>query len=195
MFLLEYIKKNKVTYISVVVTFLIGTIIGIFVTFKIPLNEREKIDEYLKGTIEIVKDKKIDRQIFFREKLVENFKNIGIIWILGCTIIASFTIYIFMIYKGIIFGYIITIISLLLESKNSFKFLIFSVIGNNIIVLPFAFLLATSGILLYKDIVKRKINIKQQLLRHTIIMIASGIAAIVASCIDAYFLIGLLYFL
>ena len=195
MFLIEYIKKYKVTYISVVVTFIVGSLIGIFVTFKIPKNEKNNINSYLTETVQIAKDHKIDRSLLFKEKLLQNLKSVGIIWILGCTIIASFTIYIFMIYKGILFGYIITIVLLSLGFNNGFKFLIPTVIGNNLIFLPIIFLLSTSGIRLYKEIIKRKINIKQELLRHTIIMVISVIFAIIISCIDAYFLTGLLYFL
>ena len=195
MFLITYIKKHKVTYISIVVTFLIGMLLGIFVTFKMPDEEKQKVEKYIDNTVEIIDNKKIDKQVLFREKLTENVKNIGIIWLMGCTIIASFTIYIFMVYKGIIFGYIITIVLVVLGLKDGFKFLFFSVLCNNIIILPFVFLLATSGILLYRDVIKRKINIKQQLIRHTIIMFINGISAVVASCIDAFFVSNLLYFL
>ena len=112
MFLIEYIKKYKVTYISVIVTFIVGIILGIFVTFKIPEN---------------------DKQSMFKEKLVENFKTLGVIWFLGCTIIASFTIYIFMIYKGVLFGYIITIIFLTLGFNSGFKFLMLTIFIKSII--------------------------------------------------------------
>ena len=100
-----------------------------------------------------------------------------------------------MIYKGILFGYIITIVLLTLGMGCGFKFLLLTVLGNSLLFLPILFLLSTSGIRLYKEIIKRKINIKQELLRHTIIMFISGIFAIVVSCIDAYFLTGLRYFL
>jgi len=100
-----------------------------------------------------------------------------------------------MIYKGILFGYIITIVLLTLGMGCGFKFLLVTVLGNNLLFLPVIFLLSTSGIRLYKEIIKRKINIKQELLRHTIMMLISGIFAIVVSCVDAYFLTGLHYFL
>ena len=195
MFLIEYIKKYKVTYISVIATFIVGVCIGIFVTFKIPESDKTSVSNYINETIQIAKDKKIDNQELFKERLIENFKTLGIIWLLGCTVIASFTIYIFMIYKGILFGYIITIIFFILGLGKGIKFLLPTVIIKNIILLPVIFLLATSGIRLYKQIILRKINIKQELLRHTIIMLISSILAIIVSCIDAYFLTGLLYFL
>lgn len=195
MFLIEYIKKYKVTYISVIATFIIGVVLGIFVTFKIPKSDKDNVNSYINDTIQISKDRKIDKQYLFKEKLLENLKTVGIIWLLGCTVIASFTIYIFMIYKGVIFGYITTIIFLVLGFGNGFKFLLPTIIIKNIIFLPIIFLLSTSGIRLYKEIIKRKINIKQELLRHTIIMFISSIFAIIVSCIDAYFLSNLLYFL
>ena len=195
MILIEYIKKYRVTYISVIATFLVGILIGIFVTFKIPKTEKENVNNYINDTIQIAKNNKIDKSLLFKEKFIQNLKTVCIIWLLGCTIIASFTIYIFMIYKGILFGYIITIILLSLGLNSGLKFLMLTVIGNNLIFLPIIFLLSTSGIRLYKEIIKRKINIKQELLRHTIIMVISVIFAIIISCIDAYFLTGLLYFL
>lgn len=195
MFLIEYIKKYKVTYISVIVTFIIGILLGIFVTFKIPKSEKQNVKDYINNTIEIAKSKKIDKQNLFKERLIENFKTLGIIWLLGCTIIASFTIYIFMVYKGILFGYIITIILMVLGIGKGFKFLLLTVIIKSLIFLPVIFLLSTSGIRLYKEIIKRKINIKQELLKHTIIMLVSCVFAIIVSCLDSYFLTSLLYFL
>jgi len=100
-----------------------------------------------------------------------------------------------MIYKGILFGYIIAVVWLTLGFGNGLKFLTPSIIGNNLIFLPMLFLLSTSGIRLYKEIIKRKINIKQELLRHTIIMIISCIFAIIVSYVDSYILTSLLYFL
>ena len=76
MFLIEYIKKYKVAYISVVVTFLIGICIGIFVTFKIPESDKLEITEYLNNTTTIIKEKNFDKQLLFKEKLLENFKDI-----------------------------------------------------------------------------------------------------------------------
>ena len=195
MILIEYIKKYKVTYISVIVTFLIGALLGIFVTFKMPETEKTAVTEYITETVDVIRDGKIDKQSLFKEKLIENLRDVGIVWLLGCTIIASFTIYIFMIYKGILFGYIIAIVWLTIGFGNGLKFLLPSVLGNYLIFLPMLFLLSTSGIRLYKEIIKRKINIKQELLRHTIIMIISCIFAIIVSCVDAYILTGLLYFL
>jgi stage II sporulation protein M len=195
MFLIEYIKKYKVTYISVIAIFLVGIIIGIFVTFKIPLDEKSDIKNFLSDSIEELKNANLDRKEIFKESLFGNLKLILIIWILGCSVIASFTIYILMLYKGFIFGYIITIIISTLGSNSGIKFLIPTVIFKNFIFLPIVFLLATSGIRMYKGIIKKQINIKMELIRHTIVMGCAFTFSIIISCVEAYFSPILLQFL
>ena len=69
MFLIEYIKKYKITYISVIATFLIGTCLGIFITFKIPEKDKNNVKSYINDTIQIAKNQKIDKQYLFKEKL------------------------------------------------------------------------------------------------------------------------------
>lgn len=62
-----------------------------------------------------------------------------------------------------------------------------TVILRNVIFLPIVFLLATSGIRMYKGIIKIKSNIKMELFRHTIVMAVSLMFAIIIGCIEAYF--------
>lgn len=186
-FIFDYIKRYKVTYISVVLIFIIGAIIGIFVTFKIPQNDKQQIQEYIQTSIDNVKSNEVNKQEIFKNTLINNLKFLGIVWILGCTVIASFTIYILMIYKGFVFGYIIMVVVSILGINQGIKFLFPILILQNIIFLPIIFLLATSGIRMYKSILQRGINIKIELLRHCILMLISIIFAIITSCIEAYF--------
>ncbi len=74
MVLIEYIKKYKVTYISVVITFIIGLILGIFVTFKIPSKDKIEINNYLQELSEKITECKVDRSHLFKEKLADNIK-------------------------------------------------------------------------------------------------------------------------
>jgi stage II sporulation protein M len=195
MFLIEYIKKYKVTYISVIAVFLLGLIIGICVTFKIPADEKNDIENFLHTSVEELKNGNLDRKEVFKEALFSNLKLVAIIWILGCSVIASFTIYILMIYKGFMLGYIITIIILILGGTSGIKFLMLTVIFKNVIFLPMVFLLATSGIRMYKGIVKKEIYIKIELIRHTIVMGCAVAFSIIISCIEAYFSPIMLQFL
>ncbi|MCI8308879.1 MAG: hypothetical protein HFJ45_01390 [Clostridia bacterium] len=156
---------------------------------------KKKFGNYIENARENLKSEGLDKKYIFKESLFSQIKLLGIVWILGCTVIASFTIYVLMIYKGFLLGYIITIIISVFGVKNGIEFLAPTVILKNIIFLPIVFLLATSGIRMYKGIVRKESNIKLEFLRHTIVMLVSIIFAIIISCIDAYFSPIMLQFL
>ena len=186
-FILEYIKKYKITYISIVVIFLIGIIIGNILMIKLPINQKEELKNYIVESVNNSKDNGIDKSLVFKKSIIENIKFIGILYFLGCTIIASLTIYIAIIYKGFILGYTGSAILMSYGIKNGFKYLFLTVILHNVIYLPIVFLLATSGIRMYKEIMKKTINLKIELLRHTIIMLLCTVFCIISSGMEAYF--------
>jgi len=186
-YIINYIKKYRITYISVVLIFVLGMIIGLLITFKIPENDKIEIQEYVKNSVTLLKEHNVNKQGIFKDTLISNVKLLGIVWVLGCTVIASFTIYILMIYKGFLIGYIISIIISIFGLKQGVSVLFPIIILHNIILLPLIFLLATSGIRMYKLIVQRNGNIKYGLITHTVIMLICLIFAIISSCIESYF--------
>ena len=70
-----------------------------------------------------------------------------------------------------------------------------SLLFQNIIFLPALFIISENGIKLYKGIYKRCINLKEEVIRHTIIMLISIILAVISSIIEVYFSMNLLIFL
>lgn len=192
---IEYIKRYKITYFSVVIIFILGMLLGLLLSFKISTDDKKEIFSYIENVNEQIRDGELDKQYIFKENFIGLMKFNVIIWILGCTVIASFSVYIVMIYKGFLFGYIITMAIQGIGLHNAFSLLFPTIILKNIIFLPFIFLLATSGIRMYKGIVSREINIKNELIRHTIIMITCSIIAVIVSCIEAYCSTILIHFL
>jgi stage II sporulation protein M len=175
--------------------FIIGAIIGIVLTFKIQKDEKQEIFSYIEEVNEEFSKSEIQKQYIFKENFLGLLKFTLIIWILGCTVIASFSIYLVMLYKGFLLGYIITIILQAMGKTYGIKFLFLTVILKNIIFLPFIFLLATSGIRMYKEIVSKKINVKLEFIRHTIIMLTCTVVSVIISCLEAYCLAILINFL
>lgn len=183
----EYIKKYKATYIGVVIIFIIGLFIGAIISFRTSEDERNEIKNYISDSIQNLEDYKDNKQEIFISTFTQNMKFIFITWILGCTIIAGFTIYILMLYKGFLIGYIISIVLNIFGIAQGFKFLNILLILQNIIILPMLFLLATSGIRLYKEIIKKETDIKYEIIRHCVIGFLCVGAVIISSCIEAYF--------
>lgn len=183
----EYIKKYKLTYIGIVIIFIIGMLIGIVLSFRTSDDEKQEIESYISESIQNLKDNKDEKQEIFISTFTQNIKFIFIVWILGCTIIAGFIIYFLMIYKGFLIGYIISIIINLFGFKQGLNFLNVLLIIQNIVILPVVFLLATSGIRLYKEILNKDSDLKYEIIRHTVIGAFSVAVVIIASCLEAYF--------
>lgn len=183
----EYIKKYKITYISTIIVFIIGILIGLVFVFKISDNEKNEVREYITTSINDCKEHGIDNYNLFKKSIIENIKFIGILYFLGCTIIAGFVVYIAILYKGFIFGYTGFSVIMALKIKNGIKYLFPILILHNIVYLPIVFLLATSGIRMYKEIMRKTINIKIELLKHSIIMLICIIFSIISSGVEAYF--------
>ena len=62
-----------------------------------------KFGSYVESAMDNLKSSSQDNKLIFKETLFEQLKIVGIVWILGCTVIASFAIYILMAYKGFLF--------------------------------------------------------------------------------------------
>ena len=119
--------------------------------------------------------------------IIDNVKFVLILYLLGCTIIAGFMVYIAIIYKGFVLGYTSAAIFISYNIGESIRYLFLTLILHNIVFLPIVFLLALSGIRLYKEIMKKNYNLKTVLLRHTVILLICLVFCIIASGIEGYF--------
>lgn len=124
----------------------------------------------------------------------QNIFIVLLIWFLGCTIIGGVFIYVAILYKGFSIGYTIAAIIAVLGVKCGSIFSISSLLLQNIIFLPAIFLIAENGIKLYKGIYTKCINLKEEVIRHTVIMLITIMLSILSSIIEVYFSTNLLMF-
>ena len=184
--ILEYIKKYKFTYIGIIVIFIIGVVFGIVVSFKTSDNDKTEIKEYVEDSLEVVDENK---QNIFVQTFIQNSKFSLIVFLFGCTVIAGFAIYILMIYKGFLIGYITSIFINIFGLSQGFAYSVKLLLVQNILFLPIVFLLATSGIRLCKGMIKKDIDLKYEILRHFIIFIINLVVIVVISCLESYIIL------
>ena len=79
--------------------------------------------------------------------------------------------------------------------KNGIIFSCLSLLLQNLIFIPAFFILAENGIKLYRGIYKRCINLKEEVIRHTIIMFISIMLILISSFVEVYISTNLLIFL
>ena len=170
--LLEYFIKYKITYIKIIIVFFIGIILGVIVINTAGEEKILNLTEYVNDLVKNIKNKEnINYQNSLLVSIGKNIKTMGILWILGCTIISSIFVYFNIGYQGFKLGYTISTFILILGTKKGLIFSLSSLLLQNIILIPILFLLSESGIKLCNEIQKNRNNIKRELLRHFIIFI------------------------
>ena len=192
--LLEYISNNKKSFIKLLLFLLIGILLGVtYFNLFLKTDEKNIINNYIVDTYDLIKaNENINFSKMFLESIKRNFSYIGIIGICGLFIIGNIFIYIVLIIKGITFGF--TISSVLSAFGMSFKFWIFilNLILQNIIMIPCIILISEKSIKLYKIIINKLSNKKEELCKHIIIMLILFLLCFVSSLIEIYISINFL---
>lgn len=194
--LIEYIIRNKKNFIIISVLFCIGICIGTCSVNNSNEVQKQELNTYITDVIDkIKKAEDINKFELLALSIKENTSLILIIWFLGCTIIGGVFIYLAIIYKGFTIGYTISAMIAVLGTKEGLIISIISMFLQNIIFLFAFFLIAENGIKLYKGIYTRCINLKEEVIRHTIIMLITIMLSIFSSLVEVYISMNLLIFL
>ena len=98
------------------------------------------------------------------------------------------------LYKGFSVGYTISAIIASLGIKGGSVFVFSALLLQNIIFLPGIFVLAESGIKVYTRIIKNNSNIRNELIRHLIIMLIIFVISVISSIVEVYISTNLLIF-
>lgn len=194
--LIEYIIRNKKNFIIIAILFFIGVAVGIFSINNSNQAQKEELNIYITSLINKIKNTdNIDNIELLILCIKENVSLILIVWFLGCTIIGGIFIYLAIIYKGFTIGYTISAMIAVLGIKQGIILSMVSLLFQNIIFLLAFFLIAENGIKLYKGIYSRCINLKEEVMRHTIIMLITIMLSILSSFVEVYISMKLLIFL
>ena len=191
----NHIKNNLKQYILTIILFVIGMICGVIVINKITQTQYEEIYSYLNEFIlNLKEDSKIDKLLLLNSSLTSNFWYTIAIWFMGSTIIGIPIIYLMVSYRGFCLGYAISACITVLGIGKGILFIIPSLLIHNILFIPALFALVVSGQKVYKNIIKdkRRDNIKQELIRHTMF---SGVLLVfieISALVETYVSVGLL---
>lgn len=186
--LLEYINRNKKEFIKLICFILVGIIIGvIFNKLFLNYNEREELKEFILNIHDLLKqNENIDYNLLLRQSLKNNITQILIIGVLGFFIFGNICIYCILLYKGFILGFTIaTSLSAYLFGLNFFVMMMALVI-QNIIMIPILLILSEKSSKIYKNIIMKKVTLKEELCKQIIIMLIFILLGIVSSLIEIY---------
>jgi stage II sporulation protein M len=194
--LLEYILKNKKNFLIIIGVFFIGMILGVLFINHASSSQIEEIQQYVSKLVGNIKSyEEIDKTEILVQSITQNVLCILLIWLLGCTIIGSVFIILAVLYRGFSLGYTISAMIASLGIKTGSVFAVSALLVQNIIFLPAFFILSESGIKLYKGIYKNHINLKFEVIRHSIVMLIALVLSIISSFAEVYISTNLIIFL
>lgn len=187
--IIEHINNNIMEYIVMIIIFFIGIILGTMYINKTDLNQKQEISSYINDFIEDTQNgSDIDSNKLLRTSIYKNLLITILLWISGLTVIGMPIVYIIVSVKGFCMGYTISSIIATLGVTQGLKFILSTMLLQNIIIIPSTLILAVSGIKLYKAIMKdrRRENIKVEIIKYTIIALLVGSVNIISAIIETY---------
>ena len=188
-FIIEHIKRNITEYIVMVLILVIGIILGTFYINNTKTEQKQEISEYINWFVEdTYSGMEIDFKNLLRTSIFNNLITVIFLWISGLTVIGMPIIYLIIAIKGFCMGYTISAIIGSIGTWDGIKFVISTMLLQNLIILPCILVLAVSGIKLYKSIIKdkRRENIKIEIFKYTIVATVIALISVLAAIVETY---------
>ena len=193
--LIDYIDRNKKTFLILISFFIIGIFVGVTLLNNLSTSLKQEVDTYIESIINLLKENnEINKFEMFLISIKENILFILLIWFLGLTIIGGYFIYLTVLYKGFSLGYTAAAFIAALGTKAGSLVIIVSLVMQNIVFIPAMLLISENGIKLCKGIHKKCLNLKEEFIRHNIIMLITIMLILIASFMEVYFSMNLLIF-
>src|SRR5699024_2793333 len=155
-----YFQQYQSIYIFIGVLFLMGVIFGSVFVNNLSLSKKEKLFYYLIYYFnQVSTGKVINKTEIFKSSFWQNIQLLGLIWILGISMIGFPIVFILLFLKGIIIGF--TVGFLLSEmGMNGIAIVFASIFPQNILFIPIYLFLAASSIGLSMKLI-RKVLMRQ----------------------------------
>jgi stage II sporulation protein M len=193
--LVQHVQAHSSIYLFIITLFLMGIIFGAIVVNSLSFAQKEDLYFYLSKFFSEMEDGSMtSAEELFRQSFLHNMKYLGLMWLLGISIIGLPLIFVLLFMKGVVVGFSV---GFLVNQMGWSGFLLsfVSVLPQNIIIIPaFIFIGAISAnfslTLIRKIFMRQTSSMQFQMIpflsRYVIFMVAAiGIVTIAAS-IEAY---------
>lgn len=187
-----HIEENRSIYIFTTILLLMGIIFGAVIVNSLSLGQRHDLHIYLNQFFGQVSEGQLaDSAAMFSKSFAHYVKYIGLMWLLGLTIIGLPIILILLFIKGVVVGFTVGFLVNQL-GMNGFLLSFASIMPQNFILVPAFIVVATAAVsfslkMIRHQFIKRSHEpIFQQFLRYSALVLCVGAVLAVASTFEAY---------
>ncbi|ASS91810.1 MAG: stage II sporulation protein M [Bacillaceae bacterium] len=145
-FLLKQLKDQSTVYLFVLILFIMGVIFGAIIVNSMSITQKEDLYYYLNLFFGQVSDGKLASSFeMFKQSFFHNTKYVGLMWLLGISIIGLPIIFIMLFLKGMVVGF--TVGFLVNQMKwGGFLLSFVSVLPQNLLLIPVFLIMSASAI-------------------------------------------------
>ena len=187
-----HFREHSSIYLFVVVLFLMGVIFGAIVVNSLTFSQKEDLAYYLSQFFgEVSNGKVAASKDVFAQSLFDNSKFIGMMGILGISIIGLPVILIVLFMKGLVIGFTV---GFLVNQMgwNGFLLSFVSVLPQNFIIIPVFIITATISVSISLKMIRRQFmkKISEPILpllgRYALVFVVAGLFLVIAALFEAY---------
>jgi stage II sporulation protein M len=188
----SYFREHSSIFLFIVVLFLMGVIFGAIVVNSMSITQKEDLFYYLSQFFgQVSGDKVAEDNDLFLQSFFHNSKFIGLMWILGISIIGLPVILILLFIKGMVVGFTVGFLVSQMGWQG-FMLAFVSILPQNLIIIPVFILMAALSVIFSLRMIKKQFMKKyaQPIIpffkRYIFALLVAVIFISAASGIEAY---------
>ncbi|MEH7111784.1 stage II sporulation protein M [Neobacillus niacini] len=152
----SYFREHSSIFLFIVILFLMGVIFGAIVVNSMSITQKEDLFYYLSQFFGQIQNGKVaENNDLFAQSFLHNSKFIGLIWILGISIIGLPVILIVLFIKGLVVGFTVGFLVSQLGIKG-FLLAFVSILPQNLIIIPVFIMMATLSVIFSLRMIKKQ---------------------------------------
>jgi stage II sporulation protein M len=187
-----HITTNRNGYLFLLAAYILGISAGAFTVNGLNNMQRDELSNYIQGFLQLFGNQSFKSSELFSLGLVQNLKMIGILWILGVTIIGLPFIFIILGIKGFITGFSSGFIISALGTRG-ILFSCLALLPKEIIIVPCLIAIGVNGINFSMRIAKgknvqedQKVSLKSAFVSYCFVTLVFTCIIITGIIFDAY---------
>lgn len=187
----SYTREHQSLYWFTIVLFAMGIIFGAVLVNSLPLSQRQELYGFLQYFFNSLGQQGIqDTTLHFQESFGNYAKTVGIMWVLGLSIIGLPMILLILFLKGVVVGFTVGF----LVNQMQWQGVTFAMIGvlpQNLLVVPALFIVGVSGISFSLRLIKTRLISKRDVIMphfvgYSVLVVSMLAVLILASLFETF---------
>lgn len=187
----HHLKNQKSLYLFMIVLFMMGVIFGSIIVNTLDPVQKEGLLHYLGHFFDGLKQDAIaEPKVVFQHAIGDQLKTVGLLWILGLSVIGIPIVVIYIFLKGMVIGFTVGFLVNQL-SWQGLWFAFVSVVPQNLLVIPAIIIVAVSGIHFSITLVKNRLihhygTIYPQFISFSMVAATMAFVMVCAALMESY---------